>query len=276
MKNTIGVSTNSYHGFSLDEAIAGISAAGYKYVELTSIKGWTEHIAAGMSDLEKDEAKRKIGDFGLQPFGLSGHCNIMEIEGLKDFEANIELAAEFGCKYILTATGKMRSNENEASRDAALIDNLNSLMPKCEQYGMELVLEILDEHDTGEKLRQIVSKVSSDNIGIAYDTANVVLYGRVMPEDDIKTCADYVKYVHLKDKTGAMDEWRFPAVGSGTLKLLEIMDYLAGNGYGGPYCVEIEYTEEFTMRNKVAGDIDIANKGVADSFNYLKVNGRII
>ena len=40
MKNRIiAVNSNCYHGYSIEEAIAGIKAAGFKYSALTAIKG---------------------------------------------------------------------------------------------------------------------------------------------------------------------------------------------------------------------------------------------
>ena len=40
----IAVNSNCYHGYSIEEAIAGIKAAGFRYIELTATKGWTEHV----------------------------------------------------------------------------------------------------------------------------------------------------------------------------------------------------------------------------------------
>ncbi len=39
MPRIIGVNSNCYHGYSIDEALEGIAAAGFHYVELTATKG---------------------------------------------------------------------------------------------------------------------------------------------------------------------------------------------------------------------------------------------
>jgi hypothetical protein len=44
LKNRLGGHTNSYHTYSLEEALEGIAAAGYRYVELSAVRGWTEHV----------------------------------------------------------------------------------------------------------------------------------------------------------------------------------------------------------------------------------------
>lgn len=33
-----------YHTYSLEEALEGIAAAGFHYVELSAVRGWTEHV----------------------------------------------------------------------------------------------------------------------------------------------------------------------------------------------------------------------------------------
>src|SRR5687768_11493939 len=40
----LAASTNTYHTYSLEDALQGIAAAGFKSVELTSVPGWTEHV----------------------------------------------------------------------------------------------------------------------------------------------------------------------------------------------------------------------------------------
>ena len=44
MQNPLAGHTNSYHTYSHEEALAGIAAAGFRYVELTAVPGWTEHV----------------------------------------------------------------------------------------------------------------------------------------------------------------------------------------------------------------------------------------
>lgn len=267
--------TNSYHGFSLEEALAGICAAGFKYCELSCVKGWTEHVSADMSEAQLDEVKALLGKYGITPIAMSGHCNLMDKSRLSDFERNIELAAKFGCKYIISSTGEAHFGEGETFTNEGLINNIKSIIPVLEAHDMIMGLEIHGEHDTGEKLFVITQGANSARVVIAYDTANVFFYGKVLPTDDLKTCIGDVGYVHLKDHRGAPGVWDFPGTGNGTLPLKEFMDILDGANYNGVYSIEIEYTQEFTMREKITGDIDVANKEMSDSFAYLSSLGRV-
>lgn len=276
MKNIFAGHTNSYHGFTLEQALSGISRAGFKYVELSAVRGWTEHIMPDMNAEEKNRAKALLDKYGLTPIALSGHCNLMEEARLADFERNIELAAEFGCKFIVSSTGEAHFGKDEVFTDEGLVKNIKTLIPSLEKHGITMVLEIHGEHNTGEKMFALTQKVASPLVAINYDTANVYFFGGKIPTDDIKTCAQSVQYVHLKDKKGLQKEWNFPGVGNGELPLAEFMDYMDAQGYTGPYSIEIEYTQDYCMRDKdQPGDIDIADKEMADSFAYLKSIGRV-
>ena len=48
MKRIIAVNSNCYHGYTIEEAVAGIRKAGFRYIELTATKGWTEHVFPDM------------------------------------------------------------------------------------------------------------------------------------------------------------------------------------------------------------------------------------
>lgn len=275
MNNKVAVLTNTYHGFTLDEALNGIAAAGFKYVELAAVRGWTEHVSSDMTDEQIEEVMQKLDRLGLSVIGMSGHCNLMEEERLEDFKKNIELAAKLGCEYIISSTGEAHFGEGETFSDEVLAKHLKSLVPTLEHYGLTAVLEVHGEYGTGESLYQVTKKVGSPYVAVNYDTANVAFYGGKYPEEEIKTCVDGVKYVHLKDKAGELKEWNFPAVGSGDLKLKEFMEYMDSKNYDGPYSIEIEYTQDFCMRDKEPNDLAVANQAVQDSYNYLKSINRI-
>ncbi|MBI9108500.1 MAG: sugar phosphate isomerase/epimerase [Spirochaetales bacterium] len=275
MKHIAGVSTNTYHGFSLEQALDGISAAGFSYVELTEVKGWTEHVSASMTDAELAELKEMLEKRGLKAFALSGHCDLMDDDRLKDFTRNIELAGRLGCDFIVSSAGEAHFGKDKGTMDELLIENLRRIVPECKKHRVKLVIEVHGEYGTGAQLKTVIDAVDSQWVKINYDTANVVFYGKKLPDEDIKTCSQAVGYVHLKDKAGAMDEWNFPAPGKGDLKLIETIEYLEGSGYGGPLSVEIEFTEAFTMNPKKPEDIDVVNIAVKDAFAFLNGAGLV-
>lgn len=276
MSNIFAGHANSYHGFTFEQALDGISRAGFGYIELAAVRGWTEHVMADMSEAELNGAKKLMEKYGIKAIGLSGHCDLFDEQRLEDFKQNIELASKMGCKYIITSTGEAHFGKEEGTNDDVLVEHIKTLVPTLEKFNITMVLELHGLYAKGEDMARITRSVGSPLVGVNYDTANVLFYADVSPMEDVKTCIDQVKYVHLKDKVGGKGVWNFPGTGNGELPLKEFMEYMDANNYEGPYSIEIEYTEDFCMRDKdQPGDIDVANKEMADSYKYLKSLGRV-
>ena len=84
LKNRLGGHTNSYHTYSIEEALEGIAAAGYRYVELSAVRGWTEHVPLEADAKELGRIQRMMNSLGLVSLSLSGHSDLTTREGLAD------------------------------------------------------------------------------------------------------------------------------------------------------------------------------------------------
>ena len=182
MKRIIAVNSNCYHGYAIEEAVAGIRRAGFHYIELTATKGWTEHVFPDMPFERLLEIQDLLRRNELIPFSMSGHCNLMDPERIPDFEKNIRLAAFFGCQYIVSSIGEAHLANQAVADDHQVARSVSALIPMLEQHNLTLVLETHGkEHGTGEKLARIVREIDSPRVKINYDTANVIFYGGVDP-----------------------------------------------------------------------------------------------
>ncbi len=275
MKNLFAVSTNTYHGFTVDQALEGIAAAGFRYVELTAVRGWTEHIMPDTPEAELDRVQKKMESLGLKCIAVSGHCNLTDEARLNDFRANMALAERFGAEYIISSTGEAHFGKDEAFTDDVLIENIKKLVPDLKKHNLKLGIEVHGEYGTGEDVARIVRGVGSDRVGVNFDTANVVFYGGKAPMDDLTQCLKDVNYVHLKDKVGMDNGWNFPAIGQGDLQLDKLIAHLNEHGKHVPLSIEIEFTSDYTMRDKVEGDLEVANKAVKESYDFLHKKGLI-
>ena len=268
MNRIIAVNSNCYHGFSIEEAIAGIKAAGFKYIELTATKGWTEHVFPDQSFERLLAVKDMLDEAGLIPFAMSGHCNLMDTERIGDFIKNIRLAAFFGCDYIVSSIGEAHLKDNAVADNETVAGYIRALVPHLEKYNLKLVLETHGhEHGKGSVLADICRRVGSERVKVNYDTANVVFYGDVDPCDDLADCIADVGYVHLKDKGGEKNVWDFPAVGKGWIDFPRFFAQLEEAGDNSPFSIEIEFT--------AAGpkDLEEVNQAVKDSAEYLIAQG---
>lgn len=267
MKRIIAVNTNCYHGYSIEEALSGIHEAGFRYVELTATKGWTEHVFPTMSFSYLNQIKDQMKELSLIPFAMSGHCNLMDRERLTDFISNIRLAGFFGCSYIVSSIGEAHIKDKEHTSNEAVAGHIRSLIPYLEEYNLQLVLEVHGEHGTGAVLKEIVDLVGSPLVSINYDTANAIFYGNVNLLEDISACIDSIGFMHIKDKDGERTEWNFPALGRGMVDFPGIRSLLEQAGNNCPLSIEIEFT--------AAGpaNLDEINDAVRESYSYLKSIG---
>jgi L-ribulose-5-phosphate 3-epimerase len=243
LKNLVCLHSNTYHGFSLDEALVGASKAGFRYIELTAVAGYTEHVRSDMNDAELNEVKRKLATHGIECIGLSGHSNLMDNEGTEVIAQNIDLAHRLNCKYFVTSTGEAHGDHDVIEDEKVLVERLQPLVDKCQKYGLTFVIETHgNNYATGHVVKNLVQKVGSDAIGVNYDTGNVIIYGKTEPYDDLEQSADAVSYIHLKDKDGKPEEWNFPAIGRGKIDFTQVFNILERTGCEAPLSVEIEFT----------------------------------
>jgi len=275
MKNLFAVNTNTYHGFTVDQALEGIAAAGFRNIEIATVRGWSEHLMPEMPEAEIARVAKKAADLGLTFVGMSGHCNLMEEERIEDFKKNMALAHRLGAKTIVSSTGEAHFGKDEKFADDVLIAHITKLLPLLEEYDMNLCLETHGQYGTGESLYRIAQGVGSRRVGVCYDTANVVFYGGVRPEEEIKKCIYGVQFVHLKDKIGYDNVWTFPAVGSGELKLLDVIRFCNSRSFYGPFSMEIEYYADFATRAKTPEDLVYVNGEVKKAHDYLAANGML-
>lgn len=237
MFERLAVSTNTYHGFSLEEALEGIARAGFRYVELSCVVGWTEHFRCDRAR-EKDllALRRKIESFGLSVVSLSAHSNLAKEEGYAYLSSALLCACVLGAQVVNTGTVDRES-------DIALLrKNLERLSREAEALGVFVGLEVHGEvFSSGAKLRTFLEELEFPRIGINYDTGNVIFYGNLRPEEDILDCLPYVVHMHLKDKRGGYGVWDFPPPGEGIVDFPKILGFLRRSDRNIPLSVEIEF-----------------------------------
>ena len=119
MADRLAASTNTYHSYSLEEALDGIAAAGFTSVELTSVPGWTEHVRRDADDAEIQRVKDLLAQYGLTAVSLSGHSDLVSDEGVAEFRKALDLARKLGITKITTSTGGHDDTSERQSRGAA-------------------------------------------------------------------------------------------------------------------------------------------------------------
>lgn len=247
MADRLAVSTNTYHSYSFEEALAGIAAAGFTSVELSSVPGWTEHVLRASTEQDLHDVAKLVSSFGLEAISLSGHSDLASDEGIGEFRKALGIAARLGIRWVTTSTGGHdASSEGTIEEQRAFF--LSRIRPLAQEAAADGIAICLETHGgvsaTGALAAQLVEEIGAPNVGINYDTANVIFYGHVRPEEDIVAAAPYVNHLHIKDQIGGPGVWNFPQIGTGEVDFAPIFAALEKVGFAGPCSIEIEFQGE--------------------------------
>lgn len=245
MDNAICLNSNTYHGYSLEEAAFGAKSAGIRFMEIAAVRGYTEHARADMSDAEIAALLDLLADHDITLLGMCGHSNIVTEEGRAQFRENLALASRLGVSYIVTGTGETHDDDHVIEDDTELVGIFRGLASDAAAYGLTVAIETHgNNYGTGAGIKSLIGKVGADNLRINYDTGNVIFYGDARPEEDLVECASSVVALHLKDKAGLPKEWNFPAIGEGNIDFENIFRTLIAAQSTAPLSIEIEFTPE--------------------------------
>ena len=89
--------------------------------------------------------------------------------------------------------------------------------------------------------------VGTDNLGVNFDTGNVILYGKANPVDAIDVIGKHIKNIHAKDglyPTNGHDLGEEVKIGTGKANLPEFLRKMHSIGYDGPVIIEREISGE--------------------------------
>lgn len=242
MKNRLGGHTNSYHTLSCEEALEGIAAAGFRFVELSAVKGWTEHVPLDADGVTLGKIQRMLNRLGLIPISLSGHSDLTTAAGLEDGKKAVDLCQRLGIDILNTAVG---GHYSEHEDEAGFMGNIFKLADYAAARQIMIGLEIHGEiTSSGATARPVINRINRPNVRLNYDTANVEFYGGVTAVQDLPGCLDLLVHCHFKDKGAEGKVWNFPAVGKGHIDFKRVVAILQQGGYQGPCSVEIEFQGE--------------------------------
>ena len=242
MENRLGGHTNSYHTYSVEEALEGIAAAGFRYVELSAVPGWTEHVPLDADARTLGRIQRMMNELGLISLSLSGHSDLTTKEGLEQGLLAVDLCERLGIGIMNTAIG---GHYSESEDEAAFMGNIHELADYAAARDLRLGIEIHGEiTKSGAASLPVLERIGRPNVLINYDTANVEFYGGVKAVDDLPVALPRMVHCHLKDKRGEGRVWDFPGIGEGDIDFKAVLGILETGGYTGPLSVEIEFTGE--------------------------------
>lgn len=170
---------------------------------------------------------------GLVPPAYRG---IREKEILK----GSEFAAKIGVKQIATHVGFIPENYHDPEFWGT-VGTLRMICRVLKQRGQYFLFETGQE--TPVTMLRTIEAIGMDNVGINFDTANLVLYGKGNAADAVLVFGKYIMDTHIKDgnyPTNGTELGEETAVGEGMADFPLILKRLKEAGYTGPFTIERE------------------------------------
>jgi sugar phosphate isomerase/epimerase len=229
--------------FTLSRALEGLSRVGLRYVEIAAIPDYCDHLPFDrVGDRELDNIRHLLESNRLTAIAVSASADLTTETGIASLDHAMSAARALDVHTIVTNIQQTETAEG-ATRFHMLLPNVLAL---AEKHDVVVALEV---HGglvcTGTQGAALVDGINSDRLKLTYDMANVVTYGGVLPEEDLrqmgKDVGRVVAHVHLKDRANLDRQDRTSvAFGTGVLDFESTLRLLHDGGYQGPMTLEVE------------------------------------
>ena len=160
-----------------------------------------------------------------------------------------DFAEKLGVKHIATHVGFLPENPDNAEYPA-IVAALRHLCKYMDKKGQFFLFETGQE--TPVTVLRTIQAIGTENLGVNFDMANLILYGKANPLDALDVFGQYVMGVHVKDgfyPTDGMSLGREVPAGEGKANVTAVIQRLD----------ELGYTGAFTIEREIKGDKQIAD-----------------
>ncbi|MES1180807.1 MAG: sugar phosphate isomerase/epimerase family protein [Verrucomicrobiota bacterium] len=117
-------------------------------------------------------------------------------QNLKNIRATVALAAELDLKLVTFHAGFLPDDESDPAF-AKMLKRLATVAELFAEKKIRLALETGQE--SAPSLATLLEKLNHPNLGVNFDPANMILYGKGDPIAALRTLAPWIRQVHLKD-----------------------------------------------------------------------------
>ena len=162
--------------------------------------------------------------------------------------ANIQavagIAAALDLKIVTFHAGFLPHDESDPGF-AKLLGRITKIADVFDANDIDLGFETGQE--TADTLRLFLEKLNRPSVGVNFDPANMILYGKGDPIDALETLAPFLKQCHIKDATMTRDPgtWGMEVtVGTGEVDWPAFFSTLAKIDFKGHCCIEREADEQ--------------------------------
>jgi|SRR5579871_3345053 len=151
-----------------------------------------------------------------------------------------DFAKKVGIPGVQTHCGFIPENPNDPLYTET-VNAIREVAQYCKQNGQTFRCETGQE--TPITLVRAIKDIGLDNVGVNFDVANLILYGKANPADAVELLGPYVMGVHAKDglyPTDPKELGKEVPIGQGKVNFPVIIGHLKKIGYQNPITIERE------------------------------------
>ncbi len=265
MKNKIGVLVGCGDGSALLDKFRELRALDMDCCQLqVGIHSYTpeclERVKAARAETGVEITALWTGWTGPAEWNFTGGPMTLGIvpvayrqERMNQLAAGADFAYALGVSDVITHVGFIPENPDDPNYNG-VVCAIRYLASRIKARGQYFLFETGQE--TPVTLLRVIEDVGTGNLGINFDTANLILYGKANAVDALEVFGKYVRNTHCKDglyPTTGRELGREVPLGEGKVNFPAVIAKLKEIGYEGPYVIEREISGEQQKKDIVLG-----------------------
>ena len=244
----IGINSVLFGGYDMETAFKYTALCGYDGIEVSAIKGMSDHLVIDRWRECAPEVKRLAGEYGLELLAMEQPSTDPEV-----MESAMQAAVETGIPVINCGPG---GSTDDPSSIQGTIDTLGKLSERAEHYGVTLCVKAhvgRAVYNTPTSL-QVLEAINSPAFGLDMDPSHIHRANE-NPVEAIAAVVHRIKHVHIRDCKGreaGPGKPELQANGRGDIDLVGYVRVLHENGYTGPINLEVIGAKDYELSECVA------------------------
>ena len=228
----IAFSTLACPDWDFEQIVTAGIRYGYDGVEIRQVGGDTDLLQVPAFAPSQRAASREFlrcaqASAGKRPFSICGLASSVRFDYPEESErdaqfsigkAYVELAAEFGARFVRVFGDVLPAASKPAEREAAvdqIAGGLNRLGDFAADYGIDILLETHGDFADSIAVKQVFGRIKSPRVGVLWDTHHPWRFCDEPPESTCAILKPWVRHTHWKDSVTLPHEVAEPQSVSG-------------------------------------------------------------
>lgn len=258
----LGVLINHKREYNMEDKFREVKELGFNACQLCSQDPtlWTDEAAEAIkSYMEKYDVKistfwcgwggPRVWDLYQGPMTLGIVPVTYRYQRMQDLMNGADFAKKLGVVNVATHAGFIPENPLSGEYQE-VVCALRVIAQHLKKNGQYFMFETGQE--TPVTLRRAILDIGLDNLGVNFDPANLICYGKANPLDALDILGPYIRDFHAKDSNyplpGALIGLEEP-LGQGAVNIPAFIAKVKAMGYEGPMTIEREITGEKQIKD---------------------------